>query len=216
MKNERESVAACKQEWERVMREIWTGINVRQLKVLAVGVGENAASARWLLGQGANVTAIDKEIEKLKKYKTLGIPLVCCDVNSLVFKDGSFDLCVFSTVLHEIDPSLHEKILSKTANLSSRIMIIEHSPRTFYERYEKLWRNAMRQIGKFEERRPFSYWKELVKKCDLKILISKRIERKKKLLPKKVSDISTAISRKWAADGVPKKYIEEMRSLSLI
>ena len=73
--------------------------DVRDLDVLEVGCGA-AQAARWLVGQGARVTAFDVSFGQLEKARELDrrtgvvVTTLQADAQSLPFRDAAFDLVV--------------------------------------------------------------------------------------------------------------------------
>jgi SAM-dependent methyltransferase len=71
--------------------------DVRGRRVLELGAGA-AAGARWLAGQGAEVTALDLSAGMLRHARAaaartgVGVPLVQADALALPFADGVFDI----------------------------------------------------------------------------------------------------------------------------
>mgnify|MGYP001083487843 CR=1 FL=1 len=90
----------------KINKEFCSSINVKDLTVIDFGVGE---STEMLINLGAKVMAVDRDVEKLKEYDNLGIPLIKCDIANLPFDNRIADLAVFYFTLHEIDPRLHKK-----------------------------------------------------------------------------------------------------------
>ena len=145
-------------------KEVWSLINVKGLKVIDFGIGD---STKKLVDLGAKVIALDKDVEKLKGYMKQHLQLILCDIANPPFKAATADLAVFHFTLHEIDPSLHEKVITSACRIASRIMVVEPSPNgcASYQRYARVWRDAMHSIGRFEDYKSPSYWEILVKRC---------------------------------------------------
>jgi ubiquinone/menaquinone biosynthesis C-methylase UbiE len=157
-------------EQERAEKEIWSSINVKELTVVDFGVGE---STKKLIDLGAKVIAVDRDLEKLKKYDNLDISLIKCDITNFPFDNRIAELAVFYFTLHKIDPLIHKEVISTTYKISPRIMVVEPSPKgcLAYQRYAELWHNAMHSIDRFEDYQPISYWKKLIESCGFEIIV---------------------------------------------
>ena len=96
---------------KKVEKEIWSSNDVKNLTVIDLGIGD--VSTKKLIYLGAKIIAVDNNMEKLKDYNNLGIPLIKCDIVNPPFNNKISDLAVFYFILHEIDPLMHEKIIYK-------------------------------------------------------------------------------------------------------
>jgi len=197
-------------EQKRVEKEIWSSIDVKNLTVIDFEIGD--VSTKKLIDLGAKVVAVDNDMEKLKNYNNLGIPLIKCDIVNPPFNNKISDLAVFYFTLHEIDPLMHEKIISSACTISSKIMIVEPSPNgcTAYQRYKKLWRDTMHSINRFEDYQPISYWKTLIENCGFKITVSNRIKQNKTVPFAVLEDIVQNTIKNWKKLSIENKYINKM------
>ena len=204
--------SAFKEEQERLMDQIWSFINIEGCTVLDIGIGEDAITTKRLIKLGGKVIVIDKDEKMLKKHQNLKVPLLCYDVNHLVFKRRFADLTVFYFTLHEINPAIHENILSRIAQISSKIMIVEPSPgrHPIYQRYEKIWRSAMHAIGLFEDYHPRSYWTDLIEKSGFKTSVSKQLVQHQEVPQKILENIFQSFIKDWKEIGVPRRYLDQM------
>lgn len=195
--------------------EFWTSIidyrvgEVKDLTVIDFGVGE---STKKLANLGAKVIAVDRDIEKLKKYHNLGIPSIKCDITDLPFQDRVADLAVFYFTLHEINPLKHKEVILTVSKVSSKIVVVEPSPEgcPAYRRYAELWRRAMHSIGRFEDYQPTSYWKELIESCGFEITVSKRVKQASDIPCEVLEEMELRIIQEWRKISVESKYIKEM------
>lgn len=194
---------------EKDKEEIWSFIDVKRLTVIDFGVGE---STKKLVNLGARVIAVDREIEKLKKYEDLAIPLIKCDIINLPFDNRIADLAVFYFTLHEIDPLLHREVISNACKVSSKIMVAEPSPKgcATYQRCAELGRRAMHSIGRFEDYQPISYWKKLIESCGFEIVVLKRIKQNRDIPPTVLEKTVKSTIEKWRKLSVESKYVNEM------
>ncbi len=193
----------------RKNKEIWSVINVKDLTVIDLGVGE---STKRLIDLGARVIAIDRDANKLKKYKNPSVQLIKCDITDLPFNSRIANLAVFYFTLHEIDPIMHKEVISTIRRISSKIMVVEPSPKgcSAYRRYAKLWRRAMHSIGKFEDYRDISYWKELIENCGFKIVVLKKIKQNMVIPSKVLEEIVQTTIKEWEKMSVESRYIKEL------
>jgi len=160
----------------------------------------------------AKVIAVDMDIEKLKKCTSLGIPLINCDITSLPLNARIADLAVFYFTLHEINPLIHKKAVFSANRVSSKIMVVEPSPKgaLTYQRYAELWRTAMHSIGRFEDYQPISYWKELIESCGFEIVVSKRIRQDMDIPPSVLEETMQSIMDEWRKLSVESIYVKKM------
>ncbi len=188
---------------------IWSFIDVEGLTVIDFGVGE---STKKLVNLGARVIAVDWNVENLIKYDDLGIPLIKCDIASLPFNARTADLAVFYFTLHEIDPLVHKEAVSNVYRVSSKIMVVEPSPKgcLTYQRYAELWRKAMHSIGRFEDYRPVSYWKKLIERCGFEITVLKRVRQDRDISHEVLEEEIRRIIDEWRKLSVGSKYVNEM------
>ena len=63
---------------KKVEKEIWSSNDVKNLTVIDFGIGD--VSTKKLIYLGAKIIAVDNNMEKLKDYNNLGIPLIKCDI----------------------------------------------------------------------------------------------------------------------------------------
>lgn len=203
------------QEQEKIRKEIWSLINVENSLIIDVGVGENAKSTKTLIEKGAQIIAVDISIKALKKHKDMDATLVCCNIVNMPFKAGIFDVMFFYFTLHEIDPLLHDVIVSQAALTSSQVVIVEPAPAETpgYQRYEELWREAMHAVGKFEDYREQSYWEELLQTHGFDLTLSKKVEHTQQV-PFETREEMIRFTVGWFRDeGMPDKYIDKAENL---
>ncbi|RLG78367.1 MAG: hypothetical protein DRO40_13870 [Thermoprotei archaeon] len=125
------------EEVERVQNEIWASINVKGVTVIDVGVGE---STQQLVKLGANVIGIDIDVKKVERFLKLNIPMIVYDFMDAPFRREIADLVVFYFTLHEVDPSIHDKILHVVKEIAPLVMVVEPSPYgcPTYEKYAEI------------------------------------------------------------------------------
>ena len=193
------------------LEKIWSFIKFENLIVIDFGVGE---STKKLVNLGANVVAVDKEVGKLNEYRGKTVLPIRCDIVYLPIRERAVDLSVFYFTLHEIDPVKHEKVISTVSKISLKIMVVEPSPEgcKAYNRFIKLWREAMHSVSRFEDYKPASYWKSLIEKCGFKIRILKTIEQKWQISIPELEYIIQDTIKKWRELFVSQKYIGEVEA----
>lgn len=197
-------------EQERVGKEVWSSIDVKDLIIIDFGVGE---STRKLMDLGAKVIVVDRDIEKLKKYDNLDIALIRGDVTNFPFDSRRIaDLAVFYFTLHEVNPLMHKEIISTAYKVSSNILVVEPSSKgcPAYQRYAELWLGAMHSIGKFEDYQPIYYWKKLIENCGFEIVVSKKIKQNTDIPPNVLEKIVQSTIEEWRKLSVESKYTNKM------
>jgi len=196
-------------EQERVEKEIWSSINVKDLTVADFGVGE---STKKLIDLGAKVIAVDRDSQKLKKYDNLSISLIKCDITNFPFDNRTANLVVFYFTLHEINPLIHKEVISTTYKISPKIMVVEPSPKgcPAYQRYAELWRRTMHSIGRFEDYQPISYWKKLIESCGFEIVVLKKVKQKTDIPPNVLEEIVQHTIKEWKKLSVKSEYVHKM------
>jgi hypothetical protein len=201
------------QEKKRISEEIWSLISPENTIVIDFGVGENANSTQKLIEKGAHVIAVDRDIEALQKHKNVNALFVQCNFENMPFKPGSADAAVFCYTLHEINPSLHELIISRAASIATTVVIVEPLPGISGPRrdLEELWREAMHAVGKFEDYKPSTYWETLIKTCGFTELAARVFEKTQNIPPDVVKDIVRMSLEWWEKDGVPEELSYRMK-----
>ena len=197
-------------DFKRVMEEVWSTINFRDLLVIDVGVGY---STRKLVELRARAVEVDIYFKPLMKLNDLKIPLMKCNFIEFPFKNRVADLVLFFFTLHEVDPQLHGKFIQTARQMAPKIMIVEPSPHGCpeYLVYARIWRKAMHSIGKFEDYQPLTYWTKLVEENGFKIQVVKEIPWNT-TIPKQVLDkMIQSIVEEWAELSVSPKYINMLK-----
>ena len=198
-------------EQEMVEKEIWSSIEVKGLMVIDFGVGE---STKKLVELGARVIAVDKDKEKLKRYSSLDLSLIQCDIVKLPFHTKIADLAVFYFTLHEIDPNLHKNAILSARKVSSKVMVVEPSPNgcPTYNLYASIWRRAMHSINEFEDYKHASYWKRLIEDCGFKVIALKMVRQKVEIPFIMLKQLVHDTIKQWKNIGIKVKYIREMEN----
>jgi hypothetical protein len=201
-------------EQNEIEKRIWSLINWKNSVVIDFGIGKDAASAKRSINAGAKVIVVDNDIEKLVRHKELDAILMRCDIRDHPFKNKIADIAVFYFTLHEIDPLLHDKIISKVAQITSKILIVEPTPggSLAYRRYMEVWHDAMHSIGKFEDLQMSSYWEKLIQKNGFEILISKKITHRENVPAKIIENMIHSTIKNWDEENVQERYIHELRN----
>lgn len=207
--------SSFEKEQEKIRTQIWSLIPVEDAVVLDVGVGLHAASTKTLIDKGATVIAVDSDLKALITHKELDALFVCCNIKDMPFKANTVDVVVFYFTLHEIDPLFHNSIISGIARMSSQVIIVEPTPGTTpgYQRYEKVWRQSMHAVDKFEDYQPAEYWETLVKTCGFNQVMSQTVTNKEKVPFDVLKDMVSSTVEWLKKDSVPEKYIKKAKDL---
>jgi SAM-dependent methyltransferase len=99
----------------RVIRDVY-GISRKGLTILEVGSGSN----HIFDGKDCFFVAADYSHAVLKQDMSEDIRAVCCDIRSLPFKSGCFDVVISNNVLHHLK---HEEILDESMREISRVLM---------------------------------------------------------------------------------------------
>jgi hypothetical protein len=129
------------------------------------------------------------------------------------FRPGSADVAVFCYTLHEVNPSLHESIITQAASIAATVIIVEPLPGTSGPRrdLEDLWREAMHAVGKFEDYKPRAYWETLIETGGFTKIVSEVFERNETIPPDVVKDIVHMSLEWWEKDGVPEEFCHKIK-----
>ncbi|MDI6916204.1 MAG: class I SAM-dependent methyltransferase [Thermoplasmatales archaeon] len=207
-------ISEYEKEQKMIEQKIWALPKIEKGLALDIGVGDKGLSTRKLIELGAKVVAVDFDLNNLIKQKNLD-KLVQCNAPHLPFKNSVFDLSVAFFTLHEINPRLHLNVVSEMARVSKKVMIVEPMPgqEPVNKRYDDVWSKAMHSIGKFEDHQEIMYWKKLMEKCSLGIVVCEKFREKNRIPPQKVDESIEGIVTLMNSYGVSKKYIEEIKGL---
>ncbi len=205
-----------KDEKNAVAKQIWDLAEIHScLNVLDIGIGNNPNSVIKLIGLGANVTAIDIELEKVEKNKHLNARLIQADVTNLPFKGKEFDLSVLFFILHEIPGKDHTKVIEELFRVSDKVMLVEPVPDggELYLRYYSVFQGIMDSIGQIEKYRDLSYWTKLFTKPDIKLQHSETFKIKEKLIDTEADEYFNDLIEYIKTLNVPDKYISDFKNL---
>lgn len=205
------------EEQKRIEEKIWSFAQIKcGVKVLDVGIGENAHSTKKLIGLGALVTAIDTDSKTLNKHRNLKIDLVQGGASQLPFISSEFDLSVAYFTLHEIDPNLHRRVVSELIRVSRSVMIVEPElgEDRLYGVYHDIWSRAMHSIGRFEDYRPITFWKMLLEECGADVAVCQKIAHEEKLMGIEADKFMKGVIGMVRNYGVPEGYVSEFRDLA--
>lgn len=199
-------------EQRMIDQKIWSLPKIEKGLALDMGVGD---STRKLIGLDAKVVAVDSDLNNLIKQKNFDGMLVQCNVSYLPFKNSVFDLSVASFTLHEINPLLHLNVVSEMTRVSRKTMIVEPMPAQEHvnKRYDGIWCKAMHSIGRFEDYQEIMYWKKLMEKCNMRIVVCEKFRGKNRIPPQKVDELIKGTVTLMNSYYVSKKYIEEIKDL---
>lgn len=205
------------EEQKRIEEKIWSLAQIKcGVKVLDVGIGENAHSTKELIGLGALVTAMDTDSKTLNKHKNLKIYLVKGGASQLPFISSEFDFSVAYFTLHEIDPNLHQKVVSELIRVSQSVMMVEPElgEDRLYGVYRDIWSRAMHSIGRFEDYQPLTYWKKSLEECGANVVVCQKIAHEDKLMGIEADKFMKGVIGMVRNYGVPEGYVSEFRDLA--
>lgn len=199
-------------EQKMIDQKIWSLPKIEKGLTLDMGVGD---STRKLIGLGAKIVAVDSDLNNLVKQKNFDGMIVQCNASCLPFKNSVFELSVASFTLHEINPLLHLNVVSEMTRVSRRVMIVEPMPaqEPVNKRYDDLWSKAMHSIGRFEDYQETMYWKKLMEKCNMRIVVCEKFRGKNRIPPRKVDKLIKGTVTLMNSYYVSKKYTEEIKDL---
>lgn len=193
------------------MRDVWSilGLDFRGLRVVDFGAGE---STRRLLQLGAEVVAVDRDLERLREFTDAGAAVVACDLFEFPFRCRFADLAVFHFTLHEVDPARRREALAIAKQVAPRVLVVEPSPEgcPAFLRFYGLWREAMRSVGRFEEYRPLEYWVDLVESCGFEVELTERVSQDSPVPREDVERLVREAADLWRRLGVPEGIVREM------
>lgn len=197
------------EDMERVQEEIWRGINVKGKTVIDVGVGY---STKKLIELGARVVGVDNDLSKIAS--SMNIPIVVCDFLNFPFQSRIADMVVFYFTLHEINPNFHLHALSIAGKIAPQVVVVEPLPNGCleYEEFARIWRNAMRSIGKFEEYKTPEYWENILKKAGFRITLKRVVSWRATIPPEVLKDIVRTTVREWKRKRVAERWIRALQT----
>jgi ubiquinone/menaquinone biosynthesis C-methylase UbiE len=204
------------QERTEIRERIWAFLNLQgDERVLDIGVGHSAYSLKKLIELGVSVTSIDINYAVLNKYKTPQADFVRCDAACLPFKEAPFALSLANFTLHEIDPSLHERVVSELCRVSKRIMIVEPviGEDPMCRSFQAIWTAAMHSINQFEDYQTMDYWTGLLQKSGATIVNTKNLCSSVRLCGQEGIEYMKTVVDELREEGVSSKHIKVMRKL---
>jgi len=202
------------QERRLITEKIWTLMDVHKGdSVLDVGVGHLAYSLTKLKELGITVTAIDLNLNVLRKHKTTDVRFVQCNAAWLPFRNSTFDLAIANFTVHEIDPSLHQKVFSELCRVAQRGMVVEPAPgrERLYRSYQQIWTDAMHSTGQFEDCATIEHWSQLMRNCGARIILSQAFSSRERLIGQEASEYMKSAIEIMREEGVSPEYVEEMQ-----
>ena len=202
------------QERRRIIEKIWTLMDVHKGKsVLDVGVGHLAYSLTKLKELGITVTAIDLNLDALRKHKTTDARFVRCNAAWLPFRNSTFDLAIANFTVHEIDPSLHRKVFLELCRVTQRVMVVEPAPGgdRSYRSYQQIWTDAMHSTGQFEDCATIEHWSQLMRNCGARITLSQAFSFRERLIGQEATDYMKSATEIMEEEGVSPEYIRELQ-----
>lgn len=191
------------------MEDPWSVLDFSGLRVVDFGAGEST----WrLLQMGAEVVAVDRDVERLRELADAGVPVVACDFLNLPFRRRFADLAVFHFSLHEVDPERHRDVLAIAREVALRVLVVEPSPEgcPAFRRFSELWRGAMESVGRFEEYRPLGYWRGLLESCGFAVEVAGKVAQPSPIPREEAKRIAREAVSLWRRLSVPEGIVAEM------
>jgi ubiquinone/menaquinone biosynthesis C-methylase UbiE len=204
------------QERNGIREKIWSLMHVHKgNSVLDVGVGHLAYSLTKLKELGITVTAIDLNLDALRKHKTTDARFVRCNAAWLPFRNSTFDLAIANFTVHEIEPSLHQKVFSELCRVAQRGMVVEPAPGRdrLYRSYQQIWTDAMHSTGQFEDCATIEHWSQLMRNCGARIILSQAFSSRERLIGQEASEYMKSAIEIMEEEGVSPEHIVEMQKL---
>jgi SAM-dependent methyltransferase len=146
--------------------------------VLDVGCGAGYVAAELMRRFAGEVWTVD--IADFRAARTPNFTIF--DGVHLPFPDGSFDLVVFSFVLHHVPDVLKPLLLAEARRVARRrIFVLEDTPITLFDRLAS-WRHGERFRRKIRSRESFGFldcdgWLRLFRLLDLRPVYLRRLSR---------------------------------------
>lgn len=178
-----------------------------------MGVGD---STTRLLDGGATVIGIDRDPSKLyamRRHPLLMI--VVAEFTHIPLRSQSLNIIVFYFSLHEVDPARHYQVLLEAKRVASKILIVEPSPKgcPLYEEYARVWREAMKSIGLFEEYKPVEYWVGILREAGFRVAYVKRVKWRACIPLDVLREIIENAIATWRRLGVSERYLVALQAL---
>ncbi|RLG74762.1 MAG: hypothetical protein DRO23_05750 [Thermoprotei archaeon] len=203
-------------DFERVQKEILSLIPSNIKIILDVGVGDSTKNLRKLADANL-IVGIDTDQGNLKKFRhqhgnDARLALINADASLLPLRSSPIGVALLYFVLHEVNPQKHVVMLSALKEVTQCLIVVEPSPYgcKLYEKFAKIWREAMRSIGRFEEYQPLEYWVKVLKLAGLKIRSAKRVPWQYPVPFKVLETIIRSTIQEWESLGIDYQYIDMM------
>ncbi len=182
--------------------------------VVDVGCGESTRAILSSVESGF-VMCIDVEPKRIDVDSRERLDVVQADARYLPLRSDCCDAITFIFTLHEINPQAHRTVLSEARRVAKYVVIADPSPHgvELYEKFRRIYSEAMRSIGRFEEYRDKEYWDALMRSAGLRIAFEEVIEWRAAVPREVLSNIIKNIVEEWKCLGVDRGYIEELKSI---
>ncbi len=200
----------------RVRRQIYDSLMrlSRLDTVIDVGCGEST-NAILSSTESSFVICIDVELRKVNVDSRERLEVVQADARYLPLRSDCCDAATFIFTLHEIDPRTHRDVLLEARRIARYIVIAEPSPYgvELYERFWRIYSEAMRSVGRFEEYRDKEYWATLLREAGFRIVFEEIVEWRVPVPKEVLSEIVRNIVEEWKRLGVDRRYVEDIESI---
>ena len=185
--------------------------------VLDIGVGRESQSLAKLRDMEALVTAIDIDINALRKHKILGAHLVQCNAGRLPFRNAAFNFAIANYTFHEIDPPFHANAFTELLRVARRVMVVEPAPGRdpVCRRFQEIWTQAMHSIGHHEDYARLGHWAGLMQKSGAQLLLTKAFVFTERLIGQEGGEYVESSIREMTESGVAPVHIDAMKNLKV-
>jgi ubiquinone/menaquinone biosynthesis C-methylase UbiE len=211
------AMTAFAQEREKIRNKIWSLLELRSdEKVLDVGVGRIAYSLKKLIELGVPVTSIDLNRQVLQQHKTPNVNAVQCNAARIPFRKNVFHTALVNFTFHEINPALHQRVVSELCRVSGRIVIVEpaFSEDPLCRRFQEIWTESMHSVSKFEDFKSMESWTDLVRGSGARVTHNDTFQSRVQLCGEEAKEYMKTVVDELRKEGVSEKYIKEMQKLA--
>jgi hypothetical protein len=200
----------------RIDEQIWNALALRTgERALFLGFANDGAWIARALEIGLDVTVLAGNNAAIALIEKLGAKPMRGSATMIAATENAYDVAVAMHFLHEIDPGFHPQVIAEMSRVGRRAAIVEPSPPAdpLGKRIAALYARAKRESGQFEGYQPIDYWRRLL--AAVKADVWQNLFTFTRVPPREaVSETFSLIANAMAIEGMPKKYLEELRELA--
>lgn len=203
-------------DYDEIFSLLWRELGAKAgQRALDIGVGSKALSSKQMQNQKLKVIGVDVDPDCRTQIHDLGFPIHICDACSLPFKDASFDFSLAFFSMHEINQNMHSDVLKEMWRVSKKVVVVEPLPSSddIGKKYEKIWKDAMRSVGKFEVYQSMDYWDGQVSNLKPKKKLQFHVKLTKKVTEKNAENFCAQSIEHFRRNGVGERYMDEIIEL---